>query len=384
MPINLLIAIRNKDWHAANEAFIAAMQSKVNRLLFEERQGLILETSSGGQDQMSPSTLKEIKGGPSTPRERMLHTGAPQKLGEAEHTCHIPGNTQPCPACPKSMGGTLKDVKEAFGTTKVCKNCHHPVSEHDKAGDCEHDYCKCTNLQEADQMTPRNERAKEDKLMEAPSDKKYGDYPASEKFAVACQECGKKFKATGSYPKCPKCGSHDIDLAEQREFTVRLVENRYEVSNEGMMKGMWKVVDTKTGKTVKSGLSSKAGAQSEADASNRHPDAGISGSDIKLAEQREFAVRLVEAEHWSDFQKWKNEKSGEVVSAAELNNRGANLGRVSLIDKPEGTQVNVQGQTWTRVKTKTIHEETFGATRKRMSFARLGKIPWNKGLKQCS
>ena len=230
------------------------------------------------------SYLREIKGGPSTARERMLHTGAPQEMGKDKHAPgpkplvhphHVPGfslarlkESKPFDSGPKGRSGYDKngllwkrsvkedETNEAFGTTKVCRNCHHPVSEHDKAGDCEHDYCTCTELKEADQMTPRNERAKEDKLMEAPGDKKYGDYPASEKFAVACQECGKKFKATGSYPKCPKCGSHDIDLAEQREF----------------------------------------------------------------------AVRLVEAEHWSDFQKWKNEKSGEVVSAAELNNRGANLG----------------------------------------------------------
>ena len=32
-------------------------------------------------------------------------------------------------------------------------------------------------------------------------------------FDVECMECGKKFKAKSTNPKCPKCKSTDIDVA---------------------------------------------------------------------------------------------------------------------------------------------------------------------------
>jgi len=34
-----------------------------------------------------------------------------------------------------------------------------------------------------------------------------------ESFEVECQECGKKFKAKSTNPRCPKCKSYDIDVA---------------------------------------------------------------------------------------------------------------------------------------------------------------------------
>lgn len=34
----------------------------------------------------------------------------------------------------------------------------------------------------------------------------------SQKFAVECMECGRKFKTSGNDPECPKCGGVDIDL----------------------------------------------------------------------------------------------------------------------------------------------------------------------------
>lgn len=48
-----------------------------------------------------------------------------------------------------------------------------------------------------------------------------------------------------------------------------LNEERYEVSNKDMKKGYWKVIDKKTGKTIKSGLTTRKGAQFEADTLNK-------------------------------------------------------------------------------------------------------------------
>ena len=36
---------------------------------------------------------------------------------------------------------------------------------------------------------------------------------------VKCQECGKVFKSGSMSPKCPKCGSYDVDLAESRKLS---------------------------------------------------------------------------------------------------------------------------------------------------------------------
>jgi hypothetical protein len=37
----------------------------------------------------------------------------------------------------------------------------------------------------------------------------------AQKFSVECMECGKVFKTSSSEPKCPKCGSYDVDLPSQ-------------------------------------------------------------------------------------------------------------------------------------------------------------------------
>ena len=47
----------------------------------------------------------------------------------------------------------------------------------------------------------------------SPGWKNHGTVTESEK--LECMECGKKFKGGTMDPKCPKCGSHDIDLAER-------------------------------------------------------------------------------------------------------------------------------------------------------------------------
>jgi len=60
----------------------------------------------------------------------------------------------------------------------------------------------------------------------------------AEKLSVQCQECGKKFKSSGSWnAKCPKCGSSDIDLAERlneagtKNFEVNAVGNGWSYSS---------------------------------------------------------------------------------------------------------------------------------------------------------
>lgn len=43
---------------------------------------------------------------------------------------------------------------------------------------------------------------------------------------VECMECGKTFNAkvsAGAEPKCPKCGSYDVELAESVQFFIREV-----------------------------------------------------------------------------------------------------------------------------------------------------------------
>lgn len=35
---------------------------------------------------------------------------------------------------------------------------------------------------------------------------------SSNKIAVQCQECGKRFKTASPEPHCPKCHGYDIDL----------------------------------------------------------------------------------------------------------------------------------------------------------------------------
>ena len=45
---NIVVAIKAKDWHAANEAFARAMQVKVNKFLLEERAVLLLEATDLG------------------------------------------------------------------------------------------------------------------------------------------------------------------------------------------------------------------------------------------------------------------------------------------------------------------------------------------------
>ena len=34
----------------------------------------------------------------------------------------------------------------------------------------------------------------------------------STKLDLECMECGKKFKSSSLDPKCPKCGSYDVDV----------------------------------------------------------------------------------------------------------------------------------------------------------------------------
>ena len=99
------------------------------------------------------------------------------------------------------------------------------------------------------------------------------------KTKMECLECGKKFKAGTADPKCPKCGSHDIDLAEQREFTVRLVEDkRFVPVVVGKFVGMyrkndpqgWAVADRKkANSTVSKVFDSQQEAQAEADKMER-------------------------------------------------------------------------------------------------------------------
>ena len=77
-----------------------------------------------------------------------------------------------------------------------------------------------------------------------------------------------------------------LQARDAKEETIN--ENRYVPSKEGMMKGYWKVVDTHTGQVHKSGLGSKAGAQSEADALNRngaHKLVGIPHKQYKVKEE---------------------------------------------------------------------------------------------------
>lgn len=49
---------------------------------------------------------------------------------------------------------------------------------------------------------------------------KDGARQAADKMSVECMECGKKFKTSSSEPKCPKCGSYDIDLAMDASRTA--------------------------------------------------------------------------------------------------------------------------------------------------------------------
>jgi hypothetical protein len=47
----------------------------------------------------------------------------------------------------KGDGTDNGGVKESFGTTKVCKGCHHPLDEHDGPGECGHSGCRCMDFQ---------------------------------------------------------------------------------------------------------------------------------------------------------------------------------------------------------------------------------------------
>ncbi len=199
--VDIIVSLRGKNYQGAQEAFTALMQTKVNKVLMEERRHL-LETETEGPNGTNPKTHKFVPGStgwgdletrenppkyckqcgaredehtikeeitkravirdtdtpvgqpgkmhldcgcgntvemPGYPETGATCTKCGQKydgkgylkedegklspsnfsrsrpVGAAQHICQYPGNTKPCPACPKSMGGTLPDkLKEGF------------------------------------------------------------------------------------------------------------------------------------------------------------------------------------------------------------------------------------------------------------------------------
>lgn len=66
---------------------------------------------------------------------------------------------------------------------------------------------------------------------------------AADSMKVECQECGKTFKTSSPEPKCPKCGSYDIDLAKDASVFERLAAWYDDISDDKFKKRMKEKAD---------------------------------------------------------------------------------------------------------------------------------------------
>jgi len=77
-------------------------------------------------------------------------------------------------------------------------------------------------------------------------DREWGhDKDAADKMSVECLECGKTFKTSSPEPKCPKCGSYDIDLAKDASVFERLAAWYDDISDDKFKKKMKEKSDGK-------------------------------------------------------------------------------------------------------------------------------------------